>query len=96
MRTNFIFCAIEYRSDYFSDSFHTMEFQIEITKNVVMLGVLFICIGTLFACLVIIVICNIFCPDNEEDKSPGDIEIKDPRRPVISETNSTLFNEIDQ
>ena len=73
-----------------------MEFQIEITKNVVMLGVLFICIGTLFACLVIIVICNIFCPNNEEDESTGDKGSKKTRCPVISETNSTLFNEIDQ
>ena len=70
-----------------------MIFQIEITKNVVMLGVLFICIGTLFACLVIIVICNIFCPDKEEDKPTGDNESKKTRCPVISETNSTLFNE---
>ena len=73
-----------------------MEFYFEITKNVVMLGVLFVCIGTLFACLVIIVICNIFCPDKEEDKSIQGIEIGNSRRPVVSETNSTLFNEIDQ
>ena len=73
-----------------------MEFYIEITKNVVMLGVLFVSIGTLFACLVIIVICNIFCPDKEDEKSTQDIEIRHCRRPVVSATNSTLINEIDQ
>ena len=61
-----------------------------------MLGVLFVCIGTLFACLVIIVLCNIFCPDNEEDKPNSGIEDNTSRCPVISETKSTLLNEIDQ
>ena len=71
--------------------------MMEITKNVVMLGVLFVSIGTLFACLVIIVICNIFCPGKVDEKSDDqDIEIRYCRRPVVSATNSTLFNEIDQ
>ena len=73
-----------------------MKYNIEITKNVVMLGVLFVCIGTLFACLLIIVLCNVFCPGSDEDKDNCDIEDKTSRCPVISETKSTLLNEIEQ
>ena len=67
-----------------------------LTDNVLLVAIFFICIGTLFICLVLIVFCNLICPDHEEETCLKQTYIQQyPRYSVISEDKSTKTLSVD-